>query len=188
MPTEVDTGAIIGFVSLAFALLIVLQQNRAMKRQTDAQIEMNQEQVRAQIEIAKMQFRSEVLSQNRQEWINSLRDELADFISYLTPLTEMPIGAIEDDPDGYSELIENKRQIDRCAAKIELLLNPSEPDCSRIADMVNEIRSLVMDICEEGSDKKVDKQLARLDSLFSDLVPIAQAVLKTEWTRVKSGE
>lgn len=202
-------SVVLTVASLMFALVVVWQQSRSMRRQAETQLKIARQQAETQREtikttrqqlalqrrIANVQIRAEVISRNRQEWINTLRNELADFISYLAPLLETSTESESEDAISWQGFLEHRRQIDKCAFKIDLLINPKEKNSARLADIVNEIRELTQVIDEEycrseekNREPNVDRQLKHLDDLVEELVPLAQGVLKREWERVKRGE
>lgn len=84
--------------------------------------------------VAKRQFNATVLSANRQRWIETLRDMLAELIALLVAALvvkargketgDQGFGAIEADPS----LIEKLERIVRVQWKIRLLINPLEAD------------------------------------------------------------
>jgi len=199
-----------GAFALLFSMIVVRQQNRALIRQSEVQSETARLQIEAQREIArqqleaqteiarqqadvqlkasKLQFNAEVLSRNRQEWINTLRDELSEFVSYLTPLMATDSQAESEDPDRWQYFLENVRLIDRSAIKVELLLNAKEPESQQLSKLVEDIGTLLRKMDGVKSTKVLDALGNQIDDLVEQLVPLAQTVLKAEWVRVKNGE
>ena len=129
-------------------------------------------------ELAIRNTRIEVLSKNRQDWINTLRDELAKFsgkLNLVKHIHTLLITAKEkDDTLSYKELklkfIENINELHTNKAKITLLINPNEPDHQQLIKILTKHT-------EELKEKKLINQ--------DDLIKISQKILKSEWERVK---
>jgi hypothetical protein len=194
--TPIDFIGITGFIfSLALVSIQIFynrKQNQTQlkiaKDQIAAQMEIAEKQFRAQGEATERQFRADVLSRNRQEWINDLREEIAEFVSYLTPLTVSGAKLASEDDESWSEFLENMRLMARSGAKIELLLNTEEAESKQLSKTVSEIRMLLSEIDSTRSEKKAEQYLEKLDDLVDDLFPLAQTILKREWNLVKQGK
>ena len=133
--------------------------------------------------IARQQFRATVLSANRQQWINTLRDCIADF------QTKAKIAVVEADLAEHDEtsFAANEKNHDEAmktmrflANKVALLLNPNEADHSELISLLKRLE----DHCINGdpSDRKTEGELQ--DSITST----GQRILKREWERVKRGK
>lgn len=125
------------------------------------------------------QSRVSVLSSNRQAWINTLRDLIAEYIS-ITGL--MHAG----DWSSRTE-IEFDQKMERLAllrSKVRLMLNPSEDDHQRLGQILGDLLLTMGGRAAAGN--KRDAQKAR--ALVEDLVPLSQSILKREWERVKRVE
>lgn len=121
---------------------------------------------------ADLQARANVLSKNRQEWINSLRNEIAGF---MTCVGHIGPSAVVGTANGGNTL-ELTKEVRLSYAKVQLLINPSEPDHQALVDKM----ALMI---EQLSQLKLNFDEANLE-----LVAIAQPVLKREWVRVKAFE
>ena len=77
--------------------------------------------------IARQKIKADTVASNRQEWINTLRNELSEFIAVITS-----VGVFRPGGMGAQEV---HRQT-RIAAKIQLLLNPTEPDHQELIGVV----------------------------------------------------
>jgi hypothetical protein len=128
---------------------------------------------------AQRQSRVTVLSANRQAWINTLRDLIAEYIS-ITDL--MHAG----DWSSRTE-IEFDQKMERLAllsAKVGLMINPKEEDHQRLDQL---LRGLLLTMGgRAAAGERRDAQKAR--TLIKDLVPLSQSILKREWERVKRVE
>jgi len=103
---------------------------------------------------------------NRQEWINSLRDEITSFLAVV---------ALIPPSQQFTQISEvEQKKLWLHNYKIQLLLNPREKDHVELVDKIRaEINNLIH--CNEKT-------------LISDIIAISQQVLKREWDRVRSFE
>ena len=129
--------------------------------------------------VAQRQIRVTVLSANRQTWINTLRDLIAEYLS---------ISALVHAGDWSSRTeVEFDQKLERLTllnAKIELMLNPNEPDHERLGTLLGDLL-LTMGGRASAANKR-DSQKAR--TIHNELLPLSQSVLKREWERVKRVE
>jgi hypothetical protein len=134
--------------------------------------------------VAKRQFNATVLSANRQKWIETLRDTLAELISLLVAASvikaqwkdgwEKGRGALMADP----ALLEKLERVVLAQSKIRLLLNPTEPDHQRLDQSIETALKRLQ--AEESTDAETEADIGIITKL-------AQSILKREWQRVKHG-
>lgn len=142
--------------------------------QAAAQTKSAKEQIQAQTLIANQEIQAQVVANNRQAWINSLRDEIAGFIEWASK-AHLFFSSHKDSVDAvfsYQLVGEGDRHL----AKIQLMINPQEADHKELVNCVKEFRRLA------GSDATTGAFHDALDQL----VATAQPILKREWERVKS--
>ncbi len=124
---------------------------------------------------ARRQSRVVVLSANRQAWINTLRDLLAEC---------MAISAFIHIADWserkQSEFDEKMERFALVISKIRLMLNPNEQDHQRLNEMLAELMKSLRSLKEKDPVKGAQ--------LMKDFVPLSQTILKREWERVKRVE
>jgi len=107
-----------------------------------------------------------IIANNRQEWINELRDEITRF------LTVVALIPPSQELTQISEIEQKSLWLHNY--KIQLLLNPNEDDHIELVGKIkDEINNLIA--CNE-------------ETLISDIISISQKILKREWDRVKSFE
>lgn len=133
--------------------------------------------------ISRQQLRATVLSGNRQKWINTLRDCIAEF------QTKAKIAIVEADLAYHQQTsaAANVRNHDEAmktmrllANKIALLINPEEKDHAELLSNLNELESH----CIDGDPG--DREKERI--LQTSITTIGQTILKREWKRVKKGK
>lgn len=155
------------------------------------QIKSQQQSIQASVEIAQKQIHAQVVSANRQAWINTLRDSIAEYLGLASGMylklprkRENETGdeakpSLELLMEEKASLKESAVYIERLAGlrhKIELLLNPEEDDHQELVGLLNDVLWAV-------EEHKIDK----LKSLSEATVREAGIVLKREWEVVKRG-
>jgi len=102
-------------------------------------------------------------SEFRQQWIDGLRADIAEYVSYAL---QLPVGNLDT------------QAANECLARIRLRLNPTEK-------LSKELLGIVLNLTDtvgEGTASTVANMAA------DKVVSASQAVLKEEWKRVKRGE
>jgi hypothetical protein len=99
------------------------------------------------------------ISRFRQVWINNLRDAIAEF------------GAITSVSDSW---IEHKERVVGLVFKIELMMNPLDPD-------YNDLKAAL----KYRADAQALGGTKKLDPKNDSLLEISQRILKREWDRLK---
>ncbi len=148
--------------------------------------------------IAEMAFDSQVLSTNRQQWINTLRGYCSEFIMSCEKnkrfrrmhLAERDsvrygIGSEVKADEYYDVVVDSDHRILELATNIQLMLNPHEWTSKAILRCQKKMISMLEDekiemFYVEGSE--VEKAYQRLKGLY---IKSSQRCLKTEWKRVK---
>jgi hypothetical protein len=134
--------------------------------------------------VARRQFSATVLSANRQKWIETLRDMLAELISLLVAALVIKArwkekwdkgrGALSADP----ALLEKLERIVLTQTKIRLLINPTEVDHQRLHQAIETAFKRLQS--EESLDSETEADIEVITGL-------GQSILKREWQRVKLG-
>jgi hypothetical protein len=134
--------------------------------------------------VAKRQFSANVLSANRQKWIDALREALAEMISLLVAALVVKSNWRDAWQGGRAPLAKDAALLDKVQrlvltqSKIHLLVNPTEADhqhlCAAIDGALLRLRS------EQSQDSETEADIQLITQL-------AQKILKREWQRVKRG-
>ena len=107
-----------------------------------------------------------IITNNRQEWVNSLRDEITSFLAVVASTS--PSQSIPDIPS------DDMKKLWIHSYKIELLINPKEDDHKELVRLIRE---------------EISNLTTSSDStLISEIILLSQKILKREWDRVKSFE
>lgn len=132
--------------------------------------------------IARLQFKASVISANRQEWINTLRDCIAEFqvkakiVTVETKLASQDSTSFASDPTSFDQAVEKIRVL---LNKVALLINPNETDHADLLKLMEKV-----DLCI--NEDSIDDE--KHDSLQKEITSLAQKILKREWERVKKGK
>lgn len=128
----------------------------------------------ASIAVSRRQFRADVLSRNRQEWINTLRDTVAEMLSLMS-------GIQADARHASWDRLESRRErINFLVWKLTLLVNPKEEDHDALLLDVTAAARAVDAVRHQGSTPS-------LQPFQSTIATTTQQILKREWERVKRG-
>ncbi|MCX8574464.1 MULTISPECIES: hypothetical protein [unclassified Gilliamella] len=136
----------------------------------------------------------EVLSKNRQEWINDLRKQVSEFTSIST---KMPVDIIYKkitttyNINDKNEIIEKISRLAIIRDYLILLLNPDEKDSQNINTSIQNIMSIINDLNNKDKQELSETILQEFNKeilhKIEELTKNTQKVLKTEWERVKKG-
>lgn len=182
-------GFVITIILLAFNLFLIRGQLKVAKTQNETQIEIAKEQFKTQREIAERQFRIEVLSRNRQEWINKLREEIAQF---QTALGNQYL--LISNPQDHKHLDINERlvhfqKIDIPYQRLGLLLNPNEQLHANLDNATRQAMDCLIKFAKGALNENERETIkGTLYAIMDDISKHASLVLKSEWERVKRGE
>jgi len=134
--------------------------------------------------VAKRQFNATVLSANRQKWIETLRDSLAELASLLVTALFVKSKWKDKWDQGRSALNAEPALLDKlehivlAQSKIRLLINPTEADHQHLYQAIDTA------IKRLQSEESLDTEI-RAD--IETITELAQSILKREWQRVKLG-
>lgn len=186
-------GAFIAGLIPAYIAWYTIKKNiSAMKEDRVHQQDSFDKDRNAQLEIATKNIKAQVLSANRQQWINNLRDSTAEYLSAIHSLRKSRTIARhcvalskKDGTDfltvhreAINSMTNDARVVENLKYKILLLINPTEPEAIEINRILQEISF------NTGSfEEKPNKQ--KLYDLSKELIAITQIYLKNEWVRVK---
>jgi hypothetical protein len=128
--------------------------------------------------IAGLRFKTNVLSVNRQKWIETLRDLVSSLNSQL--LAAAAVRQSVEEPAGIiiardPELFRRVEDLLRTVAKIELMLNPLEQDHQKLNALMQEA---IDQLRRPSPEHDVEE---RIEQLCHDIIQVTQGILKQEW-------
>jgi hypothetical protein len=118
-------------------------------------------------------------SEFRQSWIDGLRSEISQLIAHANAIRGAAAVGYPDASDLYDAAKDHFVGITVAKTSILLRLNPLEENNAKVITHVNALEKLM-------DTSPID--LAACQKEETALVATAQAVLKSEWNRVKRGE
>ena len=128
------------------------------------------------IYVAKRQIRASVVSTSRQKWIDSLRDQLAEFIA-AAHVMGLHRGLNMIETPEFNSRLEQLRLIE---SKVLLLLNPNEADHKVLAATIGALIPQLF-----GGDELSKRKVAK--EALPRITEQSQSILKREWERLKRG-
>ena len=126
------------------------------------------------IYVAKKQVRANTVAVFRQQWIDSLREDLSQFLSLFEIIASNRSSFEPVSDDTNKDLV-------ACRTRIALRLNPNEGDHASLVDFLFESCSVLFR--DPTTDKEFDSTVRKRQE---KIVALARPILKREWQRVKS--
>lgn len=158
---------IIGILSV----IITIVTNRSQKQVLLRQIESSKE-------IARLDFSKIVISGNRQDWINKIRDNVSEYLARTETYSIALLNPINDVQKLQELTNERLTDILKLEVRIVLMLNSNEDDSK---DLIKFLGLYTKCIFGEAITQPAEV-------LKQGIVEITKKILKTEWERVKKGE
>jgi len=133
--------------------------------------------------VARRQIRASVISNNRERWIEALRDSVAEYVALIVSAGMLqqatgqdPIKAITED----HALLQIVERVMLVKSKIMLMTNPNEGGYKELCDVVEATYQVIA----SGQPQAFEK----IRTGSEEITRAGREVLKTEWARVKRGE
>ncbi len=129
--------------------------------------------------VVKRQISANVISVNRQQWINTLREKVSSFVNASAILT---VGEQSKD-----EIFIRMEKLHLLISEIKLLINPKEDDHIKLIDLIDDSALLVgKRRTKKYENEEFDQN--EIGKLNNKIIMQCQLILKSEWERVKSGK
>ncbi len=171
---------ILAIIALLSVIVGPYVSYRIALRTVKSQTEITERQIATQINLAEYEIKAKVLSGNRQEWINTLRNTISEYQSIIHSIAMIIITANMEGVKIGQDYFAQSKEASLRKYKIRLLINSTEEDHKKIIEIIDKI------------DKEVlynqSHNITLINSLQIDLTEISQKVLKREWERVKQVE
>jgi hypothetical protein len=146
-------------------------------KQMAASANIASKQIEASTDLARKQITATLVSANRQNWINVLRDSIAGFLAAHSEYSR-------HFETGSFNQVASAEKAWFLSAKIGLMLNPLEEDHDKLITLLE---------CAFGElgKHKGDDMNVRIKLVLNqreEIIRLSQRILKSEWERVKKGE
>ncbi len=131
--------------------------------------------------IARRQVHASVVSSSRRQWLDAVRDDIAELSAVAFELA-IAVDGVKADPqaDGARDrLWEGLPRAAFLATRLRLRLNPEEPTHQEVFELARQLATVA---------SEVDVDPREVYTVRERLLVAAQGVLKLEWERVKTGE
>jgi hypothetical protein len=133
--------------------------------------------------VARRQFQANVISTNRQRWIETFRDRVAELLSLINAAQLIKrhsadawrggVGAAES--LGVADKFEKAFM---ALSEVRLLTNASDPEHQRLNDALAAALEHV---------QHDELRNAELDTCIGDIIALGRTIIRQEWGRVKRG-
>ena len=134
--------------------------------------------------VARHQFKANVLSTNRQKWIDTFRDRLAELLSILNAAQVIKRASVDDWHGGAGPVRENPALLDKlekafmAVAQIQLLTKAAEPAHKALNDAI---------AAALGHLQEDELWEADLSTRTGEISVLGRRIIREEWGRVKRG-
>ncbi|WP_165313393.1 hypothetical protein [Vibrio ziniensis] len=186
----VNTDWILVAVFVLTSIIVLFSNRRAIKKATELAKESSRPVMPTLNPSVDVEFeKAKIVAESRQQWIHTLRGEIADFVSATNAIWDLHkikdgfediLTDMKDPQFAMKELYQwsctyNKavQDTEKLYAKIHLLINPSEEHSQNLSSLLD--KTMVAIEAKKSPSK-----------LNDEIVAITQVMLKQEWQRVKT--
>jgi hypothetical protein len=135
------------------------------------------------VAIARQQIKASVISNNRERWVEALRDALAEYVAAVTSAALIEHHSSED-LDAIVRADQEFRQTAQrmllLRSKILLMTNPTEVCADALYRSIETVHATIV--------SKQGLTLAEWHERLEAITAAGRAVLRAEWARVKRGD
>jgi hypothetical protein len=136
------------------------------------------------IYVGRAQIKADVLSANRQKWIDGLRELIASFCAQVAVIVQVRERFLKEGEFDFSlepELLRHFERIVLTFTKIRLMIDPHEKDHQKLLGILGDVLSLIRTAPLSQNLQGHAEATAR------EIVEITQKILRHEWALVKRG-
>lgn len=123
------------------------------------------------------------ISEFRQQWIDSLRQELSDYMAAVVSLSSRRELQSDTDTEFVKETGNIQERVTATYTSIKLRVNPDDSD-----QKIKSLNREVLRLLDEGRTLYNDKKWKEARVNCNELTEASIPMLKEEWKRVKRGE
>ena len=193
MTTDDFNKLVLAIVALVALFLGPWMQWRIAKKQVQMQAEIAKQQVETQSRIATRQI-ADNISSKRQNWIDELRKDSAEFLTVVGRIQELKRPRVEqmiamaEIADDFKERLAAEMRAKELGTRIRLRLNPNEAEHNQLVHLIAEMASKGYELNRRYSPAEEQQAADAFNKASNAVVEHLQAILKREWERVKKGD
>lgn len=184
---------VLALVALVALFLGPLMQWKIAKRQVQMQADVATLQIETQSRIATRQI-ADNISSKRQNWIDELRKDAAEFLTVVGRIQELKRPRVEqliemtEIAKDFKERIEAEMRAKELGTRIKLRLNPNEAEHNRLVELIGKMSSKGFNLNRSYSPSEEEQVACAFNEASNAVVGHLQTILKHEWERVKKGD
>lgn len=135
------------------------------------------------LSVARRQFRANVISTNRQKWIDTFRDRVSELVSLMNAAQLIKRHSAEAwrggvGPAASLGVTDKFEKAFMALSEIRLLTNASDPEHQRLND------ALAIALAHLQHDELRDEELG---VSVEEVITLGRTIIRHEWSRVKRG-
>ena len=123
--------------------------------------------------VVRRQITAQVVSTNRQAWINELRTKIARFVTEVASLSWHRL----EDGSATPEIQKRLNNLVLLMSEIKLYINPKEKDHAHLVSLLSK--------SAQNAFAQLEGKPAPDENYVDEITKTAQGILKREWERVK---
>lgn len=182
---------VLALVALVALFLGPFMQYKIAKRQVEMQKEIADKQTETQRQIAARQV-ADNISSKRQAWINELRSDSAEALSYLARIAELkrPAAKLDDESarKNFEDLAVANFRAHELLVRIKLRLNANEEDHQKLDELFKNLSAQTAGASPGETEEQRNESIRRFQLARKEVLDHLQMILKKEWERVKRGD
>ena len=184
---------ILAIVALVALFLGPWMQWRIAKRQVRMHADITKLQIETQSRIATRQI-ADNISTKRQNWIDELRNDAAEFLTVVGRIQELKRPRVEqiiattEVLEDFKERLTSEMRAKELGTRIRLRLNPNEDQHNRLVQLIAEMASKGYDLNRKYSAAEEAETARIFNEASNAVIAHLQTILKHEWERVKKGD
>lgn len=185
--------AVLAVVALVALFLGPWMQWRIAKRQVQMQSETAKLQIETQSRIATRQI-ADNISTKRQNWIDELRKDAAEFLTVVGRIQELKRPRVEqliamtEIAGDFKERLAAEMRAKELGTRITLRLNPNEDEHNRLIELIGAMASKGYALNQKYKPEEEQIIAQEFNEASNAVVRHLQRILKHEWERVKKGD
>lgn len=184
---------VLAIVALVALFLGPWMQWRIAKRQVQMQADIANLQIETQSRIATRQI-ADNISTKRQNWIDELRKDAAEFLTVVGRIQELKrphseqLIAMTEIVGDYKERLAAEMRAKELGTRIKLRLNPNEAEHNRLVELIADLASKGYILNRKYSPEEEVETSRIFNAASNAVISHLQTILKHEWERVKKGD